>query len=117
MKSPQRTVFKLEQEAEIESVYESLRREYPAHATYEAQLERCYLDTFDWRLYRNNRVCGWDIPTGNERKKSEGFFLSVTRKPAIVSADIRPIRLPGSRKILHTGHVAGFWATCLISER
>jgi CHAD domain-containing protein len=80
MKSPQSTVFKLEQEAEIESVYESLRREYPAHATYEAQLERCYLDTFDWRLYRNNRVCGWDIPTGNERKKSEGIFFVRDKK-------------------------------------
>jgi CHAD domain-containing protein len=75
MKSPQRTVFKLEQETELESVYESLRREYPVHVSYEAQLERCYLDTFDWRLYRNNLVCGWDMPAGNKRNKSEGIFF------------------------------------------
>ncbi len=57
------------------SLFESLRRVYPAHDVSETQLERHYLDSFDWRLYRNNRVCGWDMPSGNGRKKSAGVFF------------------------------------------
>jgi len=102
MKSPQSTVFALEQETDVESVFELLRREYPVHATYEVQLERCYLDTFDWRLYRNNRVCGWDMLDGSERKKSKGIFFVRDKKTSDCICEYRTDRAPRfSRDIAH----------------
>lgn len=75
MKSPQNTIFTLGQETDVASLFELLRRTYPAHDVSETQLERHYLDSFDWRLYRNNRVCEWDMPGGNGYKKGAGVFF------------------------------------------
>lgn len=102
MKSPQSTVFTLGQDADVELLFELLRRQYPVHEVSAAQLKRHYMDSFDWRLYRNNRVCGWDMPDGGERKQSAGVFFVQDRKTGDNVCECSIDRIPRfSRDIVH----------------
>ncbi|WP_170841585.1 CHAD domain-containing protein [Nitrosomonas aestuarii] len=76
--------FVFKQKADMDAVYELLCREYSLHETFHVQLKRYYLDSFDWRMYQQDIVCGWDVPnnkhhlkvTNNQYIKSrEGVFF------------------------------------------
>lgn len=94
MRSSQSTVFLLEQGADIESLFELLRRQYPVREVSDTQLERYYLDSFDWRLYRNNRVCGWDMPDGSGGKISTGVFFIRDKKTSNSICEFTTNRIP-----------------------
>ncbi|MCP5246197.1 MAG: CHAD domain-containing protein [Burkholderiales bacterium] len=67
--------FILRQETDIDSVFELLRQKYSLQETGSMQLERHYLDTFDWRMYRKNYLCGWDVPVDTNNTNREGVFF------------------------------------------
>lgn len=70
--------FTFKQETDDDSVFELLCRKYLQHKVIDAQLERQYLDSFDWRLYRNNLVCGFDRLSSSTHKQhntQKGIFL------------------------------------------
>jgi len=60
MDSIRRIIYTVREEADIDTVFAAVCQEYPRHEAFDVQLERRYLDSFDWRLYRNNLVCGLD---------------------------------------------------------
>jgi CHAD domain-containing protein len=94
MKSSQSTVFILGQDADVESLVGLLCRQYPVHEVFDTQLKRHYLDSFDWRLYRNNRVCGWDMPDGGERKINESIFFVRDKKTGDSVCEFAIDRIP-----------------------
>lgn len=75
---PIRTVqFVLRQKTDIDFVLELLRRDYSLHETGQMHFMRHFLDSFDWRLYRKNYLCGWDesINTSRSSSNREGVFF------------------------------------------
>ncbi|MCP5245783.1 MAG: CHAD domain-containing protein [Burkholderiales bacterium] len=98
----QSIVYTLGQDADVESLVELLREHYPMHEAFDTRLERHYLDSFDWRLYRNNRVCGWDNPDGSERKKNEGVFFIRNKKTSDSVCEYPIDRIPRfSKDVVH----------------
>ena len=67
--------FLLRQKTDFDSVVELLRRKYSLHETGCVHLERHYLDTFDWRLYRKNYLCGWDVSVNTNSTHRVGAFF------------------------------------------
>lgn len=67
----QNTVFTFEPGTDVDTRIALLRRAYPVHTFCETQLERQYLDSFDWRLYRKNLECSLEVTAGLSRKKSK----------------------------------------------
>jgi len=74
----QNSSFTFKQESDIDSALDLLCRKYSRHKVIDAQLERFYLDSFDWRLYRKNLVCGFDSTISLTHKKhttQKGIFF------------------------------------------
>ncbi len=65
--------FVLKQKADMDAVFDLLCREYSLHEIFHQQLKRHYLDSFDWRMYQNNTICGWDVPDSKNSKKNKNI--------------------------------------------
>jgi len=65
--------FVLKQKTDMDAVFDLLCREYSLHETFHQQLKRHYLDSFDWRMYQNNTICGWDVPDSKNSKKNKNI--------------------------------------------
>ncbi|WP_292988063.1 CHAD domain-containing protein [Nitrosomonas sp.] len=62
--------FVFKQKTDMDAVFDLLCREYSLHETFHQQLKRHYLDSFDWRMYQKNTICGWDVPDSKNSQKS-----------------------------------------------
>lgn len=69
MESIQNTQFVLKQNSDIDQIIDWLCHKYSLHEINQIQLKRYYLDSFDWRLYQKNFVCGIDF------RYHEGLFF------------------------------------------
>lgn len=89
--------FTFKQETDDDSVFELLCRKYLQHKVIDAQLERQYLDSFDWRLYRNNLVCGFDrlnSSTHKQHNTQKGIFFVVDKKTGASICEFPVNRIP-----------------------
>lgn len=58
-----------------DSIFILFCREYSLQQSCSVHLKRHYLDSFDWRMYQKNYLCGWDEPINTSKTNLEGIFF------------------------------------------
>jgi len=67
--------FLIGQHTQSDAVFKLLQQEFVLYETDHILLKRFYLDSFDWRMYQRNYICGWEEPAGKNKKNCEGVFF------------------------------------------
>lgn len=96
MKTTQYVQFILPNQPGIDPIFERLCQEYPLHKTSHERIQRHYLDSFDWRMYQKNYVCGMDF------RHQDGFFFIHEKKTGSNLCELPLKRIPRfSKEITH----------------
>ncbi len=75
MKPLHRAQFLLGQNDGSDAVFKLLQQEFILYETDHSLLKRYYLDSFDWRLYQRNYICGWEESVGKSKNNRKGVFF------------------------------------------